>query len=480
MFLAGRLAARGATVYLIPFNLRTAECRVLDLDLILLNNLYKTLDSFSRFCLERYPAVCVLDNEGAVWTCFEEYERALSGSAEIRSEIDRVLCWGGSLAGRLVSSEKFRPSQISVTGHPRMDFYAPIWRDALLRSTAHISYPDRFVLIAPNHPLANPRFQTVDREVEVLVENGYSREGALAYLELDRSRFEAMKALASDLAAAAGDLTFVIRPHPFENPEPYVQLAARRENLIVAQRGTVDGWLARASALIQRSSTTAIEAGLLGKLSLTPGWVPPLDKDELPTRISLICPTLVTLCERAREASTSSVPLPPHVHEGLKTVCDEWIGEVDGDAGARVAAQLRELALLTKKQQSSNSEIVMPSASGTVQARRSLVQRTRDVLANPLLGPAILLHKFSLGRVDLRHLALEASQDPARIAWDSSAKAFDLAEVSRLQDCLMPCLRRNGVLAHGQDMDARAASFPCDYARPIAAPRSIVIAQLQN
>ncbi len=480
MFLAGRLAARGATVYLIPFNLRTAECRVLDLDLILLNNLYKTLDSFSRFCLGRYPAVCVLDNEGAVWTCFEEYERALSGSDEIRSKIDRVLCWGGSLAGRLVSSEKFRASQISVTGHPRMDFYAAVWRDALLRGTAHISYPDRFILIAPNHPLANPRFQTVDREVEVLVENGYSREGALAYLELDRTRFEAMKALASDLTATAGDLTFVIRPHPFENPEPYIQLAARRENLIVAQEGTVDGWLARASALIQRSSTTAIEAGLLGKLSLTPGWVPPLDKDELPTRISVVCDTLAALCERAREAFATTVPLPPHVHEGLKTVCDEWIGEIDGDAGARVAAILWELALSTNEQQSLIGQIAVPSTDGVAPTRRSLRQRTRDVLANPRLGPAILLHKLSLGRVDLRHLALEASQDPARIAWDSSAKAFDLAEVSRLRDCLTPCLRRNGVLAHGQDIDTRAASFPTDYARPIAAPRSIVISPSQN
>ena len=128
-------------------------------------------------------------------------------------------------------------------------------------------------MINTNFPLVNPKFSTGrNSEYKTLIRNGIEPSYAFATQDECMSAYEGMKNLVTTLAEASPDQAFVIRPHPFEAESGYRNLK-RFDNIKVIQSASANSWIKMCKCLIHLNCTTAIEASLMGKLVLSPGWL---------------------------------------------------------------------------------------------------------------------------------------------------------------------------------------------------------------
>ena len=67
-----------------------------------------------------------------------------------------------------------------------------------------------------------------------------------------------------EIAEAFPDMRIVVRPHPVEKHAAWEEIAARHDNVELAQEGNVLPWLLAARALIHNGCTTGVEAYGLG------------------------------------------------------------------------------------------------------------------------------------------------------------------------------------------------------------------------
>ncbi|MFO1091023.1 MAG: surface carbohydrate biosynthesis protein [Hyphomicrobiales bacterium] len=79
-----------------------------------------------------------------------------------------------------------------------------------------------------------------------------------------RALMEHFLELIDPLARAIHPHRVVVRPHPSEDPAPWIEAASRYPNVVVANNGGVVPWLLASSGLIHNGCTTAIEAAMLG------------------------------------------------------------------------------------------------------------------------------------------------------------------------------------------------------------------------
>jgi hypothetical protein len=82
--------------------------------------------------------------------------------------------------------------------------------------------------------------------------------------------------------------SLILRPHPEENLEPYLQSMDHNPNLTVIRQGSVIPWILASTHIFHTDCTTAIEAAFLGfqPISLLPSDSPELLVTKLPLMIS--------------------------------------------------------------------------------------------------------------------------------------------------------------------------------------------------
>ncbi|HSL81368.1 MAG TPA: surface carbohydrate biosynthesis protein, partial [Thermoanaerobaculia bacterium] len=291
VLLGSYLARRGATVYLAPMNLQAEELSALAPDLAVLNCLRRTNQATAAALLAAGVRLALLDTEGGVMESTDLYGRVMADDPELRAGVSRVCFWGERLAGAARREGWYPEEAIRVTGAPRFDLYAPPWRRAALaRLGADRGVDGPRILVNSSFTLANPRFKRPEEESEMLVRRlGLDPEAVRRRLAAERAGLEGFLALADRLPRRFPEVTFVYRPHPFERVETYRSLVGSHRNLQVVAEGTVDGWLLGSSALIQLSSTTAVEAALAGVPSLSTDWLPTWHRLEPVEAVSISC-----------------------------------------------------------------------------------------------------------------------------------------------------------------------------------------------
>jgi surface carbohydrate biosynthesis protein len=402
-------------------------------DVVLLNYLRANNQAMTRQLIDAGIKVCVLDTEGGVLASMEHYAKTMATDRSLYGHISRYFSWGPTLAQYLEREGIYASEQIIVTGSPRTDFYAPAWRAAALRSSMHVEqYPQPLVLINGNFPVANPRFQTPEEEARVLVECfGFSRELVDEWQRTARRALRELSALCNNLAAKFPGVTFVYRPHPFERSDTYSELLDRRPNLHLVKAGTVEGWILRASALIQRSCSTAIEAGIAGVPAISPAWIPTAVPMPAAEAVSVGYETEDALARALKSILAGSFEWPPEPRRALDEVISEWFYKVDGRAHERVAGHLMELAR---------------AGSGAVFEKcRDLVYATSAGGSFRLKARARALKMLKLSphwsfRAWIREVGTNggARDDPS---WTSaSEKYFDAEDVRNLADVIEPYL----------------------------------------
>jgi surface carbohydrate biosynthesis protein len=267
------LAQRGVVCHLVPMNLQEREIWALAPDFVLFNYLRRNNERFARELAAAGIAFGSIDTEGAIWPDPDEYASLLWHDTELLRRARCVCMWGARLSEYLIAKQIFTRNQIIVTGCPRFDLYISPWR-SLLEDVVDRAGARR-ILINTNFSVSNPKFTTADKCVamhrSVL---GYSETELRRVVHAETVAIRETVRIAEQLADTFPNAEIVIRPHPFENSSPYDAAAAGRSNLVVRQSESIQAAIFSAAAVIQRSCTTAIEAGMAGVPTFSPQWMP--------------------------------------------------------------------------------------------------------------------------------------------------------------------------------------------------------------
>lgn len=428
VLVALKLCRPGVVCYLVPHNLLFRnggkEFWALAPDLVLLNYVRNNNEDFVRDLIEAQIPFGVLDTEGGVLSDMDRgYTSCLSSDSRLRRELSFYCGWGPKLTEHIKGW--FENASISVTGVPRYDFYAPKWREAALKLSSYgDDYTRPLVLISGNFPLANPVFHTPEQELRMYIEDlGYDKDSIISTQQSDSKNMLAMVELANNLARAFPDATFIYRPHPFEKMETYDDLLEPYDNLRLVKLGSVDGWIMRASAIIQSACSTGVEAGLVGVPALWPAWFPANPSMPSVESVSILCQAEAELFQSLEAILNGTFQLPTSVKAGLDEVISDWFFLIDGLAHARVAdCVLRGLPADGEKTRLRNCEEQFFFGRAT-----SLKAKAHTGLVKALGLPGDWSFKKWRRFEDVSYLA----------RWDQSAKFFGFEQVKQLVDVIL-------------------------------------------
>lgn len=340
VLVAHRLCQEGIVSHLVPYNLRWSEIPSLAPDFVLLNQMHKTNEPFVRALVSAGIPFGILDKEGGVLPSIEMYAEAMGDDQTLRDQAEFFCSWGPLLADYVLRSGRYSSRQVRLTGTPRSDFYVEPWRRAALEASGYVErYGTPLVLINGNFPLANPIALTPEGVVAATVKwFGQDQQGLLGVQQRERQLMRGLTALSNRLAREFPTATFVYRPHPFERTDRYQGLLEHLPNLHLVKSGTVEGWILRSKALIQKNCTTGVEAGMVGVPTLSPAWMPDAVKIPSVEAVSIPCGSEEELKGTLREILRGGFEVPTHIRGHLHDVIQDWFYRVDGRAHERVAA----------------------------------------------------------------------------------------------------------------------------------------------
>jgi len=140
------------------------------------------------------------------------------------------------------------------TGNPRLD---------LLKKPEIYGEPERggYLLVNTNTGGANPRGGDIKQYYAMCVSAGVydNREDFIAHIEHD---WASIRKIREFIEAYDGDV--VIRPHPGENPDPWLNLYRGNPRVHVAVTGNHVQWMRGAKCVLHTGCTTALEAACIG------------------------------------------------------------------------------------------------------------------------------------------------------------------------------------------------------------------------
>ena len=340
------LCQQGADCFLVPMYLSQQESWGLAPDFILCHYLRKNNQAEVRTAIQAGIKVGLLDTEGGISNAMDAYAQTLAPDAATRFDLSVICAWGPLFKEYAVKESWYQANQLELTGHPRFDFYVEPWRLVALgraKDAGEVKSP--FVLINSNVFLVNSCFHTPEQDIEMYVKVfGYERNTVLRWQELEQQKLAAMVDLTNDLARTFPETNFVFRPHPSEKIETYQELMEPRKNLFVIKKGSVDGWILGALAVIQHGCSTAVEAGMAGIPSFSPRWINSATNLETAESVSVVCDTKEKLFSHISRIIEGKYQVPAAVQDNIDRIIADRFYLADGCSHQRVGqAILRAL-----------------------------------------------------------------------------------------------------------------------------------------
>jgi surface carbohydrate biosynthesis protein len=207
------------------------------------------------------------------------YSRRLSPTA-IRYNSD-LFAWGEDNA-ELWRQYPHIPADmpIHVTGNPRSDMLRPELRSFYEPEAGELRNTyGRFILVNTNFNHVNAFFpaQNLFRPANTPGEKpqfgkagvGMSREFAEGLRDHKQAIFDAFKTLIPILDQTYPEHTIIVRPHPTENQQVYMDIAKGCQRVKVTNEGNVVPWLMATDVVIHNGCTTGVEAYMMGVPAIT-------------------------------------------------------------------------------------------------------------------------------------------------------------------------------------------------------------------
>ncbi len=272
-----------------------------------------------------------LGNDLVVWdeealvhlTPYHYYARRIS--TESLELVSLLLAWGEENAEMFRKFPEYAGTPIAITGNPRGDMIRPELRPFYQDEADDIRRRfGPFTLINTNFAMVNGFLETQnllrpgagpgDEPVIGAQATGLSREFIERYAAHKGEIFRMMKKLLPALTRAFPERSFILRPHPGENREPWKRIAEDHGNLRVVHERSIVPWLMTTDAVIHNGCTTGLEAMVVGVPAIAYQPIKHPDYDyHLPNRLShqcddveAVCETLIQIYSGEREGSNSA------------------------------------------------------------------------------------------------------------------------------------------------------------------------------
>jgi surface carbohydrate biosynthesis protein len=208
--------------------------------------------------------VVVLDEEALVRQTDDIY--LLKHEKDALKFVNLLMTWGDNNKELWVGSKQFENKPILAMGNPRIDmlrpelkqFHMPEIRSIHARFGDYVLFNSNFATV--NHFVAGrTRFNLAS-----WVPADKKEKEKSALLSHKQALFESFRRLIPKLAAAIAPVRLVIRPHPSENHEPWIEAGKGSSNVSVVYENNVVPWLIGARVLIHNGCTSAVEAAVAG------------------------------------------------------------------------------------------------------------------------------------------------------------------------------------------------------------------------
>ena len=214
-----------------------------------------------------------LDEEGGVIPGDEDgWKQGLNFRLDpgILKEDDYVFTWGNFQKKHYASKESSLPeSNFIDTGYPKLELYRPRFRYYYKKIIEEIKGKyGSYILINTNQNIANALGgieYMLQEDIEKVCFTSKDESLRLEFIHRWAHQNKVVSnfiVLIHTLSIAMPDKTFVVRPHPGEDPNFYRLMLAGLKNVHVDKTGAVHPWIMAADLIIHDGCTTAVEAFL--------------------------------------------------------------------------------------------------------------------------------------------------------------------------------------------------------------------------
>ncbi|MBN1295830.1 hypothetical protein JXA80_03555 [bacterium] len=290
---------------------------------------------FIRALFHKGIMVFVLDTEGGIISSLADYAATIASDPDSRMCIETYFSWGPRVADYLTDTGVFLEDQVTVTGHPRFDYYYSPYKEALEARWSRSREKAHRIMIASTFTLVNPRFTDRDTEIEILKRAGVSQVLIDKRVETESRAIEAFIKLTRRLSREFPGIQWVLRPHPFEDETIYDQCIVG-DNVFIEREGEIRRSFHQSTALIHHGSTTGLEAAIQGLPVFETAWLKRWAELPAVHAAGRQCQSEDMLVEAIRDLVKAG-DTARKLNEDEWMEIESWAGPLDGRSAIRLA-----------------------------------------------------------------------------------------------------------------------------------------------
>ena len=226
-------------------------------------NFYKKLKSLGH-------KVIILDEEGLV-TFEKKMYLDLKVSKKTLDQIDFLFTWGDENK-KILTNSKYRKfkEKIYTTGNPRIDLLKAKYNQIFSKTQKQIREKyKKFVLINTSFSFSDHFTKNLNYLEELkkqkVIKNKNDEKRFLKYRNISSETKEMFIETIENLSNKYKDLNFVIRPHPSENHDRYINLQKKYKNIFVDYRFSIQPWILSSLFVVHSYCTTAAESLVINR-----------------------------------------------------------------------------------------------------------------------------------------------------------------------------------------------------------------------
>lgn len=262
------LLEKGHSVFIIPMYQQGYEVPLLDLDVILMNYLRPNNIGLIKGYHDMGISVAIMDTEGGVLSesgSDSPDKWALTmRHLEADKYIKSYMFWGDRVRKAFSEGSGIAGEKLVTTGCPRFDAFHKKWRNVFKIGNTTT------VLVNTNFSAINPHFTaSSDDELKAFLSAGWEADYISHVIEEFK---DLLPRFTDEIRRVAGnnpDISFVLRPHPFENPSYYHDRLGDLENMRVSCEENIVDAINGAKCVLHLNCGSAVEAILGGCLPVS-------------------------------------------------------------------------------------------------------------------------------------------------------------------------------------------------------------------
>jgi len=256
-YLAEELVKNNFVVFLTPmYNFH--EVFLINPDLVILNHARKEkvhssgIDLIIRYCNLSNIKIVIIDSEGGLFknSFINKYKKFINESGD---KIDKYFLWGSNKIS-LVSKKNI--NKYVVSGNPRFDlFFLKNYNNKFLKEFNKKNY----ILVNTSFPRLNPI------EGDKIGRKDFDKYKKSRLYYNHKFYFDKLLKFMKFFSELNKNISFIIRPHPFESLETYRKEFLNYSNIEILNKGDIYFYLKKCKFVINHNCQTSLEAILANK-----------------------------------------------------------------------------------------------------------------------------------------------------------------------------------------------------------------------